>query len=55
MEKIAKRVLRRLIKAELTEDKLICQTNYGGNLIYSINYYNAPNTLVEWKIARNCF
>lgn len=47
MEKIAKRVLRRLIKAELTEDKLICQTNYGGNLIYSINYYNAPNTLVE--------
>ena len=47
MEKILKRIHRRLIKSELTDDKLICATNYGGNLIYSINCFDAPNTLLE--------
>lgn len=47
MEKILKRIHRRLIKSELTDDKLICATNYGGNLIFSINCFDAPNTLLE--------
>jgi len=47
VEKILKRIHRRLIKSELTDDKLICATNYGGNLIYSINCFDAPNTLLE--------
>lgn len=47
MEKILKRIHRRLIKSELTDDKLLCSTNYGGNLIYSVNCYDAPNTLLE--------
>lgn len=47
MEPISKRIHRRLIKSELTEDKLVCHTNYGGNLIYSIDCYDAPNTLLE--------
>ncbi|MDD3280525.1 MAG: GNAT family N-acetyltransferase [Bacteroidales bacterium] len=47
VEKILKRIHRRLIKSELTDDKLICATNYGSNLIYSINCFDAPNTLLE--------
>jgi hypothetical protein len=47
MEPIIKSIKRKLIKSELTDNKLICATNYGGNLIYSINYHTAPNTMLE--------
>ncbi len=47
MEKILRKVNRRLIKSELTEDKILCYTNYGGNIVFSVDYYNAPNTLLE--------
>lgn len=47
MEPIIKSIKRKLIKSELTDNKLICATNYGGNFIYSINYHTAPNTMLE--------
>lgn len=35
------------IMAELTNDKFIRKTNFGGNLIFSINYQNAPAVMRE--------
>ncbi|MGN1215207.1 MAG: GNAT family N-acyltransferase, partial [Candidatus Cryptobacteroides sp.] len=36
-----------LIKAELTPDKKIGNTNKGGNELYDITWKDAPNTLLE--------
>lgn len=36
-----------LLKLELTEDRLLRQTNAGGNCIYLIDAHNAPNTMLE--------
>ena len=47
MEKIIDPVDINLIKAELTPDKKLRDTNKGGNEIYVVNWKNAPNTLRE--------
>ncbi len=44
---IIKRIPRRLIRRELTEDKLICRTNHGGNIIYRVNNFDSPKTMLE--------
>lgn len=36
-----------LIKAELTEDRFLRDTNKGGNKIYVVDAFNAPNTMRE--------
>ena len=45
--KIPKRVYRRVIKSELRQDRFICSTRYGGNMVYDITYDNAPYTMQE--------
>ncbi len=45
--KIIKRIPRRLIRKELTNEHLICKTNHGGNIVYRINNFDAPNTMQE--------
>lgn len=35
------------LKAELTSERFIRNTNFGNNEIYIINHYNAPKTLLE--------
>ncbi|MBP9998048.1 MAG: GNAT family N-acetyltransferase [Bacteroidales bacterium] len=47
MEKIIDPVDVNLLKAELTEDRLLCKTNKAGNLIYVVDCHNAPNVLRE--------
>jgi len=47
MEKIIDPVDINLIKAELTPDKKLRDTNKGGNEIYIIDWKDAPNTLRE--------
>lgn len=47
MEKIIDPISVDLIKAELTPDKKLRDTNKGGNEIYVVNWKNAPNTLQE--------
>lgn len=47
MEEIIERVDREIIKAELTEDRLLRKTRKGDNLIYSVDIHNAPNILKE--------
>lgn len=47
MEKIIEPIDKALIKAELTPDKKLRDTNKGGNEIYVVNWKNAPNTLQE--------
>lgn len=47
MENIIPPVDRELILQELTADKLIRSTNAGRNLIYIVNYSNAPNVTRE--------
>lgn len=36
-----------LIKAELTEERKLRDTNKGGNVLYVVNAFNAPNTMRE--------
>ena len=38
---------RKLIKAELTQERLLRTTNKAGNEIYIINAHNSPNTMRE--------
>jgi hypothetical protein len=38
---------RKLLKAELTEERFVRETNKGGNKIYFINAHNSPNTMRE--------
>ncbi len=47
MKKIIDPIDRAKILAELTEDKFIRDTHFGSNKIYSINYKNAPNIMLE--------
>ena len=46
-ERVFAAVPRRLLKAELTEDKMLCKTRHGGNLVYDITYKNSPNLMQE--------
>ncbi len=47
MENIIAPVDRALIERELTDDKLIRETNNGGNLLFIIDFHDSPNTLRE--------
>lgn len=47
MEKIIDPVSVDLLKAELTPDKKLCDTNKSNNEIYVVNCHNAPNVLQE--------
>ena len=38
---------RALLKAELTPERFVRETNKGGNKIYFINAHNSPNTMRE--------
>lgn len=47
MEKIIDPIDVKLIKAELTPDKKLCNTNKAGNEIYVVDCHDSPNTLRE--------
>ncbi len=47
MEEIIPRVDRKIIKSELTIDKLFRKTNKSGNEIYIFTAHNAPNLMLE--------
>ena len=47
MEKIIEPVALDLIKAELTDERKLMDTNKGGNELYVVDCHNAPNTLRE--------
>ena len=47
MEKVLDPVSVDLLKAELTPDKKLCNTNKAGNEIYVIDGTDAPNVLLE--------
>ena len=47
MEKIIDPVSVKLLKAELTPDKKLCDTNTAGNEIYVVDCFDAPNVLQE--------
>lgn len=47
MEEIIEPIDKSLIKAELTPDRKLRDTNKGGNEIYVVDWKNAPNTLQE--------
>jgi len=47
MEEVIERVERKLIKEELTSDKLLRTTRKGNNEIYVVNFHNAPHVLSE--------
>ena len=47
MEKIIDPVSLSLIEAELTPDKILCNTNKGGNVLYVVDAHNAPNVMQE--------
>lgn len=47
MEKIIEPIDKNLLLSELTDDKFVRSTNYGGNKIYIVNAHNAPNTMQE--------
>lgn len=47
MEKIIEPVSLELIKAELTVERKLMDTNKGGNELYVVDCHNAPNTLRE--------
>ncbi len=47
MKPIIAPVDREKIKSELSPERFIRETNYGGNLIYIVNHHNAPNVMLE--------
>lgn len=47
MENIIPPVDKKLIKAELTKDKLLRKTNKAANEIYIITHHNSPNIMLE--------
>lgn len=47
MEKIIDPISTDLIKAELTPDKKLRNTNKGGNVIYIVDAHDSPNTMLE--------
>lgn len=40
-------VARELLKAELTPERFLRYTNNGDNLVYLVNYHNAPQVVQE--------
>ena len=40
-------VNRELLKAELTPERFLRYTNNGDNIVYVVNYHNAPNVVRE--------
>jgi len=46
-EEIFKAVPRKLLKSELTAEKILCETLHGGNFVYDITYKNSPNLMQE--------
>lgn len=47
MENIIEPIDKKLLKAELTEERFLRKTNAGGNDIYMVNAHNAPNVMQE--------
>ena len=47
MEDIIAKIPRELIKAELTEERKLRNTNKSGNEVYVVSWQDAPNTLLE--------
>lgn len=47
MEAIIEPIKKELLKAELTNDKMLRHTNRGGNELYIIDAHNAPNVMQE--------
>ena len=47
MEKIIDPVSKELLKAELTPDKKLRDTNKGGNEIYVVTWHDSPNVVTE--------
>lgn len=47
MEPIIEPVAKEKILAELTQDKFIRKTSFGGCEIYNLNYHNSPNVMQE--------
>ena len=47
MENIIEPIEKEQLLSELTNDKFVRTTNYGGNKIYIVNAHNAPNTMKE--------
>ncbi|MDE7180944.1 MAG: GNAT family N-acetyltransferase [Muribaculaceae bacterium] len=47
MQEIIPKVARELIEAELTPDRLLRRSNKGGNEIYVVDAFSAPNTMRE--------
>ena len=52
MEKIIDPIDVNLIKAELTPEKKLRDTNKGGNEIYIVDWKDSPNTLQERSTKR---
>ncbi|NBC83705.1 MAG: GNAT family N-acetyltransferase [Bacteroidetes bacterium] len=47
MKEIIPAVDRETIQQELTKDKFLRYTNYGGNELYIVDYHNSPNLMQE--------
>lgn len=47
LEPIIQPVSRELLKKELTQERFLRHTNNGDNLVYLVNYHNAPNVVRE--------
>ena len=47
MEDIIEPIDKQLLLSELTDERFVRDTNYGGNKIYIVNAHNAPNTMRE--------
>lgn len=47
MKKIIDPIDRKLIEAELTDDKFLRQTSFGSNLLYTVNHHNSPYIMQE--------
>ena len=47
MEDIIAPIDKQLLLSELTDERFVRDTNYGGNKIYIVNAHNAPNTMKE--------
>ena len=47
MKNIIEPVDRKLLRAELTNDKMLRRTNAGENVIYMIDAHNSPNVMLE--------
>jgi len=46
-EGVFKAVPKKLLKAELTEEKKLCDTRHSGNVVYDVTYKDSPNLMQE--------